>query len=305
VRTALAALLLASSAFAGIVDDVRAAVAKGDFAGADRQVQAYRKSRGATAELATAISWEARGALDAKNDAKNLDRAAAYAAQTRQMALPNLRGPRIDREQWLYAIGASIEVQAQIQAARGETGEAVQFLRDEMKTYAGTSLRERIQKNINLLSLEGKPAPALDAAVWFGSQPPSIASLRGKAVLLFFWAHWCGDCKADIPVIASVVKKYGPQGLVLIGPTRYYGYVAHGADAPPAVEKPYIDQIRRQFYAPLGDMPAPLSNANFARYGASTTPTLVLVDRRGIVRWYHPGAATEQELAVQIERVLR
>jgi len=294
MRLAFAALLLASSGFAGIVEDVRASIDRKDFAGADRQVQAYRRTHGSDAPLAEAISWMARGALDARK----LDRAAAYADQTRQMILPNLRGPRADREQWLYALGASIEVQAQVMAARGETNEAVLFLRDELKTYGSTSLHERIQKNINLLSLEGKPAPPLDAG-------PSLASLRGKAVLLFFWAHWCGDCKADIPVIASVMKKYGPQGLVLIGPTRYYGYVANGSDAPPAVEKPYIEQVRRQFYAPLGDMAVPLSNANFERYGASTTPTLVLVDRMGIVRWYHPGQVTQRELALQVEKALR
>jgi thiol-disulfide isomerase/thioredoxin len=294
MRLFFAGILLASSALAGIVDDVRAALDRGDFAGADRQVQAYRRAHKPDAELAAAISWQGRAALAAKN----LDRAAAYADQTRQMALPNLRGPRADREAWLYALGASIEIQAQAMAARAETAEAVQFLREELKTYAGTSLRERIQKNINLLSMEGKPAPELEAG-------PSMASLRGKAILLLFWAHWCGDCRAEIPVIAGVMKKYGPQGLVLIGPTRYYGYVANGKDAPPEVEKPYIENIRRQFYAPLGNMPVPLSNANFARYGASTTPTLVLVDRRGIVRWYHPGNATERELASQIEKVLR
>jgi hypothetical protein len=81
--------------------------------------------------------------------------------------------------------------------------------------------------------------------------------------------------------------------------------VANGTDAAPEVEKPYIEKIRRQFYSSLGDMPAPLSNANFARYGASTTPTLVLVDRRGIVRWYHPGQATARELAAHIEVALR
>src|SRR5437868_9912592 len=170
MRLVLAVLFLASSAFAGIVEDVRAAVAKGDFAAADRQVQAYQRAYGADSELAAAISWEARGALAAKK----FDRATAYAEQTRQMALPNLRGPRIGRERWLYAMGASIEVKAQVMAAQGETAEAVAFLRTELKTYAGTSLKERIQKNINLLSLEGKPAPELDAAVWFGPKPPTI-----------------------------------------------------------------------------------------------------------------------------------
>jgi thiol-disulfide isomerase/thioredoxin len=305
MRLTLAAILLASSAFAGIVEDVRAAIARNDLADTDRQVQAYRQSRGATAELASAIVWQARGALAAKTVAKNIDRAAAYADQAREMILPNLRGPRIDHEQWVTAVGAWIEVQAQILAAQGEASEAVTFLRDELKTYTGTSIQERIQKNINLLSLEGKPAPALETAVWFGPQPPSLASLRGKAVLLFFWAHWCPDCKATVPIIAGLMRKYGPRGLALIGPTEYYGYVANGMDAPPAVEKPYIEQIRRQFYAPLADMPAPLSNANFARYGASSTPTLVMVNRKGIVSWYHPGAATEQELTSQIERALR
>jgi thiol-disulfide isomerase/thioredoxin len=301
MRIVLTALLLVSSAFAGIVEDVRAAIDKGVFASADRQVAAYRQAHGADSELAAAISWQARGALAAKQ----FDRAAAYAEQTRKLALPNLRGPRVARERWLYAMGASIEVQAQVMAAKGERADAVQFLRDELKTYTGTTQQERIQKNINLLSLEGKPAPELEAAVWFGPKPPSIASLRGKAVLLFFWAHWCPDCKADVPIIAGLMKKYGPRGLAIIGPTDYYGDVAHGADAPPAVEKPYIESIRRQFYAPLSDMPAPLSNANFARYGASSTPTLVMVNRKGIVSWFHPGAATEPELTAQIERALR
>ena len=301
MRLAFAVLILASTASAGVVEDVIADLNRSDFAGADRHVQSYRKSHGDTSDVANAIAWQARAALSAKS----LDRANDYAAQARQMTLLKLRGPRADREQWLYALGATIEVQAQVMAAHGETNEAVVFLRNELKTYAGTTLRERIQKNINLLSMEGKPAPELESAVWLGPKPPTVASLRGKAILLFFWAHWCPDCKADVPIIAGLMKKYGPRGLVLIGPTKYYGYVANGDDAPPAVEKPYIEQIRRQYYAPLSEMPAPLSNANFARYGASSTPTLVLADRKGIVRWYHPGAASERELTMQIEKVLR
>src|ERR1041385_5737114 len=162
MRWALAGLLLGFTATAGIVEDVRAAIGRNDFTGADRQVQAYKQSHGVTPELATAIAWQARGALAAKK----LDLAAAYADQARKMTLPNLRGPRKDHEQWLSAIGITIEAQSQVLAAQGETAEAVVFLRQELKTYSGTSQQERIQKNLNLLSLEGKPAPELEEEVW-------------------------------------------------------------------------------------------------------------------------------------------
>ena len=99
--------------------------------------------------------------------------------------------------------------------------------------------------------------------------------------------------------------KYRSKGLTLIGPTRYYGYAARGETAQPEIEKSYIDVIRREYYNLLAKMPVPLSDANFANYGSSATPTLVLLDRQGIVRWYHLGAATEQELAAHIEAVLK
>ncbi len=91
---------------------------------------------------------------------------------------------------------------------------------------------------------------------------------------------------------------------MVIAPTQYYGYVAGGEDAPPAKEKPYIDQVRRQHYAGLADVPAPLSQENFRIYGASTTPTLVMLDRNGLVAMYHPGRMTYEELANEIDRVL-
>jgi thiol-disulfide isomerase/thioredoxin len=153
--------------------------------------------------------------------------------------------------------------------------------------------------------LVGAPAPPLDEAHWLGPRPASLAALRGHTVLLFFWAHWCPDCKAEAPVLAQIERAYGPRGLVLIGPTKMYGFAAQGEPATPAEETRYIDTIRRQFYSGLPDMPVPLSAANFQAYGASTTPTLVLLDSNGTVRFYHPGAVSEAELAGRIEAVLK
>ena len=55
----------------------------------------------------------------------------------------------------------------------------------------------------------------------------------------------------------------------------------------------------------LLDMPVPISTYNFETYGASTTPTLVLLDRTGKVAWYHPGAVMADVLKAEIEKVAR
>ena len=81
---------------------------------------------------------------------------------------------KLDAEPLLpIALGASIEVHAQALAAQGARSEAVLFLRDQAKLFAGTSIVERVRKNLNLLSLEGKPAPELDESEWLGSKPPN------------------------------------------------------------------------------------------------------------------------------------
>jgi thiol-disulfide isomerase/thioredoxin len=286
--------------YVSLVNDVRVSIAKHDLAGAERLARAYEARAGQTPELAAALSWVARGAL---ND-RHYGPADAWASEARKIADELLRTRKLDGDPWLpTAVGAVIEVHAQVMAARGERAEAVSYLREQLKLFAGTSINERIQKNINLLSLEGKPAPQLDEADWIGAKPPSLDQFRGRPVLLFFWAHWCSDCKAEVAIVADLQKTY--KSLALVGPTRLYGYAAKGEPAPPAQEKRYIEQVRRQYYSTLGDFPAPLSSANFHNYGCSSTPTLVLLDAAGIVRLYHPGAMSKAELSAKIETVLQ
>jgi thiol-disulfide isomerase/thioredoxin len=246
-----------------------------------------------------ALSWLARGTLEDKQ----YDRADTYAAETRQLSLDLLKRVGKGDAPVVTALGAAIEVHAQVLAARGQRAEAVAYLKTEMSTWTGSAIAARIQKNINLLSLESKPAPALDVSHWLGTRPLPLAALKRHPVLLFFWAHWCPDCKAEVPVLTRLMQTYGPKGLVLVGPTQFYGYTPAG-DATPEMETRYIDQVRRQFYAALGNMPVPLSTENFERYGCSTTPTLVLLDSAGIVRMYHPGAMTYDALAGQVRRLL-
>jgi len=285
-----------------VIEDVRDALDAHNLARAEHDIQADRAKNGVTPELLEAISWLARAELDDKQYAE----ADRYAEETRKLALEALAKRKMDDERRLpLALGAAIEVHAQVLAARGELAAAVTFLRQQLAAYRTTSIAARIQKNINLLRLEGKPAPPLEEAQWLGPRPPVLADLKGHPVLLFFWAHWCGECKAEAPVLARLAADYQSTGLVLIGPSQHYGYIAGGDDAPRDLETRYIDMVRQRYYAPLAAMSVPLSEQNFINYGASTTPTLVLIDRQGVVRLYHPGAMPYAQLAAKLSEIIR
>ena len=299
-RKLILAALIASSAFATVVTDVEIAMSRGNFPLAEAMLQSYRSQLGVTPEYLEALSWLARGDLITRQ----FDKAEATAKETEKLALQSLATRPLDAEPHLpLALGAAIEVEAQLMTANGDRAGALALLRKDLVTYRSTSIRTRIQKNINLLTLEGRPAPSLQETEFLGAKPTPLLALRGKPVLLFFWAHWCPDCKQEEHILAEIGHEYAPKGLVMIAPTQRYGYVANGDEAGPADELKYIEKIRHQYYADLLNVPAPVSEANFRNYGASTTPTLVLIDRHGIVRLYHPGAMTLDELRAALNRV--
>jgi thiol-disulfide isomerase/thioredoxin len=300
LRKLIPAGLLAVTAMASVVIDVQTAMSRGNFPLAEAILQNYRSKSGVTPEFLEALSWVARGDLITRQ----FDQADAHAREVEQLAQQSLATRPLDGEPHLpTALGAAIEVEAQVMTANGDRTGALALLRKNLAAYGNTSIRTRIQKNINLLTLEGRPAPALEEREYLGTKPTPLVALRGKPVLLFFWAHWCPDCKQEEPILAALTREYSAKGLVLIAPTQHYGYVANGEEAGPADELKYIEQIRHQYYADLLSVPAPLSEANFRNYGASTTPTLVLIDRQGIVRLYHPGAMTLDELRAALNKV--
>jgi thiol-disulfide isomerase/thioredoxin len=283
----------ALGAQAGIVDDVRVQVGQNSYSAAESELRDYRTHHGVTPEYVEALSWVARGAAGMKQ----WTQAAGYARDTRTLSEQLLVKQKLDSEPHLpVAVGAAYEVLAESMAETGKRTEAASLLRAALVKYRNTSIGPRLQKNLNLISLVGQPAPALQATQYLGPKPPMLASLKGSPVLLFFWAHWCPDCKGEVPIIARLKQEFAPEGLVVVGPTQLYGYAAQGNDATPAQERAYIESVRQRFYSSLPDMPVPLSQQNFNTYGASTTPTLVIINRAGQVAMYHPGAMPYEEL---------
>ena len=255
----------------------------------------------ATSGWLLAASWLGRGA----SFAERWDVAERYAREAHDGSVALLDGRNLDAEGQLpLALGAGIEVLGRVQDAGGDRTGAVQFLHAQRERYKGTSIETRIQKNVLLLSLAGQQFPVLDVDHHLGEALPSADSLKGQVVVAFFWAHWCGDCKQQLPILEQLHENYGERGVAILGPTQLYGYVSRGQDATPEQELAYLRGAYQERYPIPSWMSVPVSQQNFLDFGVSTTPTLVVIDRDGIVQLYNPGNLPYEELSAHVERLL-
>lgn len=283
-----------------IVQLVRDAIAENDLAKAEKLVLGDMAANGTTPIAIEAFSWLGRGYVAAKR----YDEAITYAARTYEIVEEHLKTRKLDDEARLpIALGAAIETQALALAGQNRRSEALMHLQRETERFKDTSIVTRLNKNANLLGLEGQPALPWASAEFLGPKPPSLAELKGKPVVLFLWAHWCGDCKKQGPILDSLVTKYKSSGITVIAPTQRFGYAEKRRPVGPDEELKYIESIRDQFYPWMKTVSAPVSDEVYTRYGVSTTPTYVLIDRDGKVSTYLPGQPTIEQLEPLIKKI--
>jgi cytochrome c biogenesis protein CcmG, thiol:disulfide interchange protein DsbE len=281
------------------LNGIRNKLSAGDLLSAESILEVWRAQHGEDGQYLVGLSWLARGALLMDD----LDKARLYVAEVRNRCADSLaHGVALDKNHDIeIALGAVIEVEAQrLSRVLGDAAAAA-YLRGEIATHPGppVAFRSRLYKRLNMLTMVGEPAPEIVAEDFVGAKPPTLASLRGKPVLLFLWAEGCGDCRAQEASLAKVKKRYAAQDLQVLAVTRYY-------DDPPlhATEKARVDSVWKAAYAEMGPTPIVLSTASMERYGVSSTPTFVFVDRQGIVRGYTPTRLTEPEFDKALAAIL-
>lgn len=148
----------------------------------------------------------------------------------------------------------------------------------------------RLKKREKHYKLLGLPAPELPVAdQWFPGERKTLADLKGKVVLLDFWATWCEPCFDAFPSLIEWYQDFGREGFEILGITRYYGFVG-GMPADNSSEIEYFKRFRQKERLPY-DFVVGKDQSIQMFYGATALPTAVLIDRRGVIRYIESGTS--------------
>ncbi|HEX8353474.1 MAG TPA: TlpA disulfide reductase family protein, partial [Pyrinomonadaceae bacterium] len=143
-----------------------------------------------------------------------------------------------------------------------------------------------------LPGVEPVASPEIRVAATLGQGPVKLSELRGKVVLLDFWATWCTFCVRTMPRLNSMHQRYRERGLVILGLNEFEGQI-EGRSATRAEELEYFRQFKSKMKVAY-DFAVAADAENDRLYGVAALPTAVLIDRRGRVRFITVGASEEE-----------
>jgi thiol-disulfide isomerase/thioredoxin len=153
---------------------------------------------------------------------------------------------------------------------------------------SATSGYLQIRDRATQIALINQAAPEISIKNWINGEPATLADLRGRVVLLEFWATWCKPCQEMFPKLKNLHEEAGPRGLEIIAVTRHY--MAYGGTDESMQEELQLMRTMVTDHGvafPVGVAPDESMQAVF---GANGLPTCILIDRAGVIQYAGPGA---------------
>lgn len=202
-------------------------------------------------------------------------------------------------------LAAAREFVAGLKEKMGEDGPVALLERME---GSFESLASRIATGKRLASLVGMKAAPMEIETWVNGDPLTESDLKGKVVILDFWAVWCGPCIATFPHLREWHEKYSDKGLEIVGLTRYYNYqwdededramrAGEDEEVTPEQEQEMLVKFAEQHE--LKHRFAIQDGSELSEYYAvSGIPHVVVIDREGTIRMIKIGSGEANANAI-------
>lgn len=159
-----------------------------------------------------------------------------------------------------------------------------------------TSLAASVMPGVAQAATPPAPAPEFTGIEnWLNSPPLTLASQRGKVVLVDFWTYTCINCIRTLPYVTSWHQKYQDQGLVVVGVhTPEFPFERSTANVQKALERFKITY------------PVAQDNryATWEAYRNQYWPAVYLIDKQGRIAYRHFGEGNYAETEAEIQRLL-
>src|ERR1017187_553925 len=148
----------------------------------------------------------------------------------------------------------------------------------------------------------GKPAPTF-ALEDLSGKKVSLESYKGKAVLINFWATWCGPCKIETPWLVELNNQYAPQGLEIVGISTEGDDLQKGDKEGWANDKAAIEKFVQQEKVPYTVL---MDGDSISRPygGVEELPTSFFVDRNGTVVATQLGLTSKEDIESNIRKAM-
>lgn len=227
-------------------------------------------------------------------------------------ALQDMRQTAVELQSgkfFYYTVDTQVKYQIETgrkpQAMVNVTNTLAQLNKDFGDKSAQTELEQKFKKRERQYRMLGEAAPEIvNIDQVFPGDTKTLAALRGKVILLDFWATWCVPCLEAFPTMLEWQQDYGKDGFVILGLTRFYGR-AEGFPVDTASEIDFLNRFRQK-HALSYDFLVAKDDTNHRAYGAQAIPTAAIIDRKGNIRFLETGTSPGRltEMREMIEKLI-